>query len=96
MGVNSLGAISLLKPTEERVSSLQGRGIGVVQGPASLLEIFSKVTTRMWHFGVWLANFRVIIYLREARNSSNTQVYSASSQSSLATLTLWTSLRASR
>ena len=95
MGLNSLGAMSLLQLTEEKVSSLQGRAIGVVQGPASLLEIFFEVTTRMWHFSVWLANFRVIIHLREARNSSNTEVYSASLQSSLATLTLWTSLKAS-
>ena len=38
MGMNSLGAMSLLQLTEERVSSLQGRAIGVVQGGPELIK----------------------------------------------------------
>ena len=43
MGMDSLGAMCLLKLMEERVSSLHSRAVGVVQGPACLLGIFFEL-----------------------------------------------------
>ena len=39
MGMDSLGAMSLLKLTEERVSRLRSRAVGVVQGIEAILVV---------------------------------------------------------
>ena len=39
MGMDSLGAMSLLKLTEERVSRLRSRAVGVVQGIKAILIV---------------------------------------------------------
>ena len=39
MGMDSLGAMSLLQLTEERVSSLHSRAVGVVQGIEAVLVV---------------------------------------------------------
>ena len=74
MGMDSLGAMCLLKLTEERVSSLSSlnsRAVGVVQGPACHLEIFFELDK--------LLTWRLLVLLNRVSLVMNVSITSSSS-----------------